>query len=221
MTKKAILIHGLGRSALAMRSLATLLRAEGYQVSNLDYPSTRMGIPALVEQYLIPVFSQASDAQQIDVVTHSLGGILFRYYLANHATEDVKSRMGRTVMLAPPNHGSHIPDHLKRWSVARWIMGPAMGQLSSDVDSIPNQLASRETQGFPCDIGVIAGTRSYEPWFWAWMVGPNDGKVSVESARLRGMKDFIQLKVGHTYIMESKVVRRQLLHFFQHGKFNH
>lgn len=219
--KRAIIIHGLGRTAMAMRSLAGMLAKNGYQVTNLDYPSTRMAIPEIVKQYVEPVFADAQDAEQIDVVTHSLGGILFRYFLANHANDQIKQRINRVIMLAPPNRGSQIPDQLKRWSLARWILGPVMPQLGTDEDSVPNQLARIETKGFPCDIGVIAGTRSYEPWFAPWMDGANDGKVTVESTRLAGMKDFYEIKAGHTFIMDDKNVHRQILHFIESGQFNH
>ena len=117
--KRAIIIHGLGRTAMAMRALAEMLEKNGYQVTNLDYPSRQMSIPELVEHYVAPAFTDAKDADQIDVVTHSLGGILFRYFLAHHANDDMKQHIGRVVMLAPPNKGSEIPDQLRRWPVAR------------------------------------------------------------------------------------------------------
>lgn len=219
--KRAIIIHGLGRSALAMRSLAGLLAKNGYQVTNLDYPSTRMTIPELVKQFVAPAFANAQDVDQIDVITHSLGGILFRYYLANMADADTKRRLHRVVMLAPPNKGSEIPDRLKRWAVARWILGPVMPQLGTDADSIPNMLASMETKGFPCEIGVIAGTRSYEPWFTILMEGVSDGKVTVKSTQLAGMTDFLEVKAGHTFIMDDKHVQQQIMQFYRTGQFDH
>ncbi|PIE41685.1 MAG: hypothetical protein CSA49_02210 [Gammaproteobacteria bacterium] len=219
--KRVIIIHGLGRTALAMRSVAGLLAKNGYLVTNLDYPSTRMNIPELVKQYVVPAFENAGDAVEISVVTHSLGGILFRYFLAHHADSAMKQRLHRVVMLAPPNQGSQVPDQLKRWAPARWILGPVMPQLGTDADSMPNQLTALETQGFPCEIGVIAGTRSYEPWFARWLDGENDGKVAVDSTRLAGMKDFYQVKAGHTFIMDDKSVHQQIIHFLQHGQFDH
>lgn len=218
--KRAIVIHGLGRTSMAMRSLARLLSQQGYVVTNLDYPSTRLPIAELVERYVAPAFADASDVARIDVVTHSLGGILFRYYWAHQATPEIRELIDKVVMLAPPNQGSEIPDQLRRWRLAKWILGPVMPELGTDSESIPSQLARQESEGFSCDIGVVAGTRSYEPWFSPWMPGENDGKVTVASTRLKGMKDFCTIKAGHTFIMDDKQVHRQILHFLGSGTFS-
>lgn len=220
-SKHAIVIHGLGRTAYAMRGMAAKLRKQGYKVTNLDYPSTRLAIPELVERFVAPAFMRAQSADCIDVVTHSLGGILFRYYLSRQLPEEIAARLNRAVMLAPPNQGSAIPDRLRRFAVARWILGPVMPQLGTQTDSIAKALAAQEQGSFPCDIGVIAGTRSHEPWFSAWLEGVNDGKVTVASARLEGMSDFIEVAVGHTFIMNDAHVQQQVLHFLAEGSFQH
>lgn len=221
MKKQLVLIHGLGRGAYAMGSMALLLKRQGYQVTNIGYPSRKYPIATLVKRFIAPVFDGLPDATQIDVVTHSLGGILFRYYLAHHSDPERSRRIRRVVMLAPPNHGSEVADHIKHWSVARWLLGPAMTELGSGPDSIPNLLLEMEQQRFPCEIGVIAGTRSYEPWFSRWISEGNDGKVSITSTQLPGMKDFIQVNAGHTFIMEDKAVRQQILRFLGDGTFSH
>ncbi len=220
-SRHAVLIHGLGRSAFAMRSLAEQLKRQGYQVLNLDYPSTRLPLETLVQDYVAPAMAQAAASDRIDVVTHSLGGILLRYYMAHQMPKEVASRLHRAVMLAPPNQGSEVPDRLKRWGPARWVLGPVMPLLGTDASSIPLQLAQRERGALPCDIGIIAGTRSWEPWFSRWMDGPDDGKVSVASTRLAGMKDFLEVDSGHTFIMNDLRVCRQVIHFLQNGHFQH
>jgi hypothetical protein len=43
-------------------------------------------------------------------------------------------------MLAPPNHGSEIVDHLQnRWWFQR-LLGPAVEELGTSADSLPNRL---------------------------------------------------------------------------------
>ncbi len=49
---------------------------------------------------------------------------------------------------------------------------------------------------------------------------PNDGKVSVESAKLEGMTDFLVLPVSHTFIMDDEEVLSQTLHFLRHETFS-
>ncbi len=66
---------------------------------------------------------------------------------------------------------------------------------------------------------MIAGTRSHEPWFARYFHGPNDGKVSVQSARLDGMTDFITVDASHTFMMNSPKVRDQVAAFLADGRF--
>jgi len=93
-------------------------------------------------------------------------------------------------------------------------MGPAGQQLSTQNSSKPNTL-----KPIPGIIGIIAGSVTSDPWF-AWMFdGPNDGKVSVQSARLDEMADFLVVEHGHTFIMNNDDVIEQVLYFLKHGKF--
>ena len=107
----------------------------------------------------------------IHFVTHSLGGIVLRQYLATHKL----TYLGRVVMLAPPNQGSELADRLKDNILFRFATGPAGRQLGTDSSSLPRRLGPADF-----DLGVIAGDRSLNPLFSAWIQGPDDGKVGRE-----------------------------------------
>jgi hypothetical protein len=51
--------------------------------------------------------------------------------------------------------------------------------------------------------------------------GPDDGVVSVESARLEGMTDFLVVPRTHTFIMQDEGVADEVVHFLRNGRFSH
>jgi len=207
-----VLIHGLGRTAWSMKRLEWTLARRGYEVVNVSYPSRRFGIEQLAEDCLHPAISeQVSDrACRIHFVTHSMGGIILRQYFSKHSIPD----SGRTIMLAPPSHGSEMVDWLKDAKLGRWILGPGGCQLDTAESGLPKRLGA---VGF--NLGVIAGDCSLNPWFSRLLPGLDDGKVSVESARVDGMNEFLVVPNSHTWMpWRAKTISR-VVNYLQFGSF--
>jgi hypothetical protein len=212
-SEQVILLHGLCRSSRSMATMEHALTAAGYRVRNVDYPSRTALAGPLAEEVVGQAIADCKrdGATRIDFVTHSLGGILVRSYLANHS----EPLLGRVVMLGPPNQGSEVVDKLGGWWLFKKINGPAGNELGTDKNSVPNRLGP---PNFP--VGVIAGSHSIN-WINSLMIpGPDDGKVSLERTKLAGMTDWLVVPVSHPFIMNNRTVIRQTIQFLRQGKFD-
>lgn len=209
-----ILLHGLGRTAASMEKIEEALSADGYAVANIDYDSRSAPIATLAELAVGEGLSEcrSANAEVIHFVTHSLGGILLRHYLAEYTIAD----LGKSVMLAPPNRGSEAADVFRRIPGFGLLNGDAGYQLGTDENSVPLKLGPADF-----DVGVIAGRRSIDPISSLVLPNPDDGKVSVESTKLEGMNDFIVLNHSHAFIMEREESIRQIRHYLESGRFDH
>lgn len=205
-----IVLHGLGRTARSMSPLASRLADAGFRVHNMGYPSTGEEPAALVEQLGLRVAQCCDGAPRMHFVGHSLGGLITRAFLAESEPEN----LGRVVMIAPPNHGSQIVDELGDSALFEWALGPTASQLGTDPDDFPGRLPPPRYE-----LGVIAGVTSTNPVGSSILPGEDDGTVTVESAKLPGMTDFVTVPHSHTFIMRSEDVARLTIHFLRHGRF--
>jgi triacylglycerol lipase len=212
--EEVILLHGMCRTSRSMVKMECALIDLGYKVRNVDYPSRTASIQKLADDAIGNAVADGlqDGAAKINFVTHSLGGILVRSYLARHSIP----ALGRVVMLAPPNQGSEVVDKLGWLFLFKWLNGPAGNELGTGTNSTPNKLGAANF----C-VGIIAGDRSINWINSLFISGRDDGKVSVERTKLTGMSDHIVLHTTHPFIMKNREVIGQTIQFLRTGSFDH
>ncbi len=151
-----ILLHGLGRTSLSMAPMARALEEAGYLTANIGYPSREHPVEVLAADALPRGIAECRRAggKTLHIVTHSMGGILTRYYLSRHTLPD----LGRVVMLGPPNQGSAVADRLMDQRAYRIFNGPAGQQLGTGPEGIAARLGPVE---FPWVCWLEMNARSW------------------------------------------------------------
>jgi len=208
-----VLLHGLGRTSESMSKLGIYLHNKGFAIINIDYPSRKDNIHNLTNKYLKKNIERycTRPEKKIHFVTHSLGGIIVRYYLKNSR----RINTGRVVMLAPPNQGSEMADFMMDFPFGKEILGLAITEIGTGKKSIPSQLGPVNFE-----LGIITGNTTIN-WINSFFIipGVDDGKVAVSKAKVKNMKDFLIVERSHPYIMKGDEVLEQVYSFIENGKF--
>lgn len=193
-----VFLHGLGRSHWCWWWLRRQLKRAGYQTAGWTYLSFLRSIQQLGRECAerLAAFDGDPTIDSIHVITHSLGGIILRQAL----TLSVPAKLGRIVMLAPPNHGSVWA---RRLGPVLGPLVPALPQLSDAPDSFVNQLPP-----MPPGIQVTI------------VVGKRDGKCPPPTTHLPGRSPgshgetaHIVISGGHMCIMYRHAAREAIHEF--------
>ena len=191
-----VLVHGLGPGRLPMWPLARRLARAGYKTLNWYYPCLRRTIEAhgLRLHELLESLDSDPANERLHLVTYSMGSIVARVALELGRP----SKLGRIVMLAPPNRGSHWATWLG--PAIRWCVG-TVDQLAARPGSFVNSLAGPEG----LEIGIIAARY--------------DLLVHASSSQLPAARDRIVLPGVHTLLPMQRDAAEQARHFLAHGVF--
>lgn len=191
-----VLVHGMGRSSFSMRPLALALEAEGYEVERFGYSSLCCDIPELGERLRARVEARADSGRLVHFVGHSLGNILVRWVLTR---DTLPARIGRVVMLAPPNQGARAADRFA--GIAGWFLKPLEGLTT---DPLATVRALPPVRGV--EIGVISAR--------------DDRTVRLVETHLPEETAHIVVGGGHSFIMRRAEVKERTIEFLRTGRFS-
>ncbi|MBF2719571.1 alpha/beta fold hydrolase [Psychrobacter sp. NG254] len=217
---RVILIHGLHQTAWIMRPLAKRLQAAGFDTHQFGYRSMRDGIKTNSARLNDWLENNHHPDQPIDLVGHSLGGLIIRDFVAQYP----KWQIGRCVTLGTPHVGSVCADYI--WRLTPAVVGRSyVDALDGTVAPLPAHIT----------LGVIAGNRPYgmgqlflqyhnsklrksdKPPLNEQLV--HDGTVYIEETKIEAAADHIVLLASHTGMLVNPEVAEQTRYFLEHGRF--
>ncbi|MFI8192389.1 esterase/lipase family protein [Streptomyces sp. NPDC085946] len=146
-----LFVHGYSGSAANWNTMADRFRADGWPSSHLDqwgYDSrqsnttTAQQLSAEVDRLLA-----ATGATQVDVVTHSMGGLSSRHYLKNLGGA---AKVDAWVSLGGPNHGTDSADNCFDTSCTEMRIGSGFLTALNSGDETPGS-PRYATWWSPCD----------------------------------------------------------------------
>lgn len=228
-----ILLHGFVSNSLVMKTFADYLKEKkAYDnIFCVSYPSTMQSIFDHAVMLDSIVHHLPPTINRIDFIGHSLGCIVIRRYMSGplkkdwQLPEDKKklvlrhqfspdNRVGRFVMLGPPNHGSVVAKRfIGKDPFRRRLLGSSGDELGIDWENM------EKTLGIPsCPFAIISGGRGDGIGFSPVIPGDDDGVVSTEGTKLSGADYWIQFYTGHGQMLLTEEIFDLTLQFLKTGK---
>src|SRR6266498_3263419 len=193
----AILIHGMGRTPMAMSILAARLRASNIRPHLFGYSVTFERWDACVQRFERFITKRVKTNEYI-IIGHSLGTVLTRATLPR-----LIHKPAACFLLAPPTQACKAARHFAPYRFAR-LLGGEMAQLLADqgfMESIP-------PTGVPTKI--YAGTAGPRGRYSPFGNEPNDSVLTVKEMMLPNIP-MQMVPILHTFIMNSKVVTQDIV----------
>ncbi len=205
-----VMQHGMWRTAAALNRIERTLRAHGFEVWNVGYPSLRGTIEDHAARLRDTVEQiHRTPVHELFFVGHSMGGLVIEEYLRR---PDARQPT-RCVYVAVPHRGALLADLRKHWFLFRWVMGDlAATQLSPGDPLHQRPLPWPERSG--AIVGNVGAGNPSIP-------GDDDGTVAAGEARFPGALDTIVVPYGHTRIALADDVAIQVVRFCRVGAFSH
>jgi len=201
-----VLVHGLIRRSYNMYPMGKYLCENGFTVYVYDYKTSTKGIAAHgadLREYLRKIINENPNIP-VNIVTHSMGGILTRYALSDIDETPVLdiSRIKRVIMLAPPHGGSKMARFFVKYLP---FSGKWLKPLSELSDAPESEVHAAPLFEGP-EIGVVAAKY--------------DREVAIKDTYFPGMKEHFILKSEHSFMVYLRSTHEAVLRFLTTGTFD-
>lgn len=205
MAERVILLHGIWNHRPVLWTLATRLRAAGFEAETFGYPSVLGGAERAARQLAERLRRDERQGRPpAHLVGHSLGGVVSLL-----AARDPELPARRIVCLGSPLTGSAAARAVQQRGLG-FGMGRSAEVLLKGLEHAP---AHRE-------VGVIAGTLELGLGrVFGTFDGPHDGTVAVAETRLPGLADHCEVRASHMGLLVSRHVAGSVANFLRAGKF--
>ncbi len=209
-----VLLHGIMRSNKQMNSLKKALQKHNYKVLNVDYPSTKYDILSLSEMIWKQIQNEFTH-QKVHIIGYSMGGIIAKTIIDMHKP----TSLGKVILIGTPYKGSEVADFFQNYFLYKKIFGPSGQQLTTNQRLIS---INQDVENY--ELGCIASNlngiwKAAYPVSYFIMKKANDGRVSLESTMVHGMKEHIVISCPHFFMPYSSFVKSYVLSFLKFGHF--
>ncbi len=201
---RVVLVHGLWMNGVAMLPLARRLEHCGFAVTRHGYQSVRRGLRENARR-LAAVCEKS--AARLNLVGHSLGGLLIMTMLREHP----QIKVHRVVLLGSPYANSATAQGMARFATSRGLLGRTIQDwLRQPRPPVPDGV----------ELGVIAGDVSIGLGrLVVHLPKPNDGVVILDETHVPGATDSVVLHTSHSAMLVSPAVARATCAFLKNGSF--
>jgi len=195
------LVHGFTGDKSTWETLEKMLFQKGFMTNRENYYATNdlrgsmdVGSQAFLLADLLKkernIYQSGNvNYKSADLVCHSMGGLIARFYSKNHP--DKESGVRKIIMVGTPNHGIYNPLDLVTGKLAAYISNAHKG-MAQDVDARGRfmiKLNEGEESGANLNKSIEHGNIYVEG---------TDGVVQDISARLNGVQEVILNKMKHS-----------------------
>lgn len=195
--EKIITIHGFLGSPWNMYYHSHYLKQAGFSVNHWGYPSRDKTIQehgADLATYLQKE-AQKNPGKPLNFLTHSMGGLVLRSAL-NHPACPEEAKIGKAILLAPPNHGSQSGREIGKNRFVKFVIKEKAGK------ELTHEKDFAYLGEFPPSLKALVIT------------GKADGLVSMDETKLNSSHRLEMIKGKHMNILFNSEAFSLIKSFF-------